>query len=119
MNATNILVALRESANDLLRADGIYPILDYGWDDAETPSAEFTGIAMWTTDAPFELDFNFWDRSSPPPNPTERDEIFHKAGEDFIGTMEIARNSLATKTRFNHYQSPLHWRLDASVLRRT
>jgi hypothetical protein len=108
MNATNLLVALRNSANELLQAHGIYPVLDYGWDDAETPSAEYTGIAMWTTDAPFELDFNFWDRSSPPPNPTERDEIFHKAGEDFIGTMEIARNSLGL-TRYSwEHRNPAH-----------
>lgn len=108
MNATNLLVALRNSANELLRADGIYPILDYGWDDAETPSAEFTGIAMWTTDAPFELDFNLWDRSSPPANPTERDEIFHKAGEDFIGTMEIARNSLGLTRHSWEHRNPAH-----------
>ena len=38
--------------------------------------------------------FPFWNRDSPPPVPTDRDEVFYKAGEDFIGTMELARNAL-------------------------
>lgn len=37
----------------------------------------------------------------PAGEPTERDEIFHKAGEDFIGTMEIARNSRAAPAIFH------------------
>lgn len=99
MESNNLLVALQKTANRLLSADGIYSILDYGWDDAETPSSEYTGLAMWSTDAPFEPDF-FWERTVPPLEPTERDEIFYKAGEDFIGTMELARNSLGL-TRYS------------------
>jgi hypothetical protein len=108
MEPINLLLALRNTANELLNADGIYPILDYAWDDADTPSSEYTGLAMWTTDAPFELDFDFWDRTVPPPEPTERDEIFHRAGEDFIGTMELARNSLGL-TRYSwEHRKPSH-----------
>jgi|ERR1035437_10159977 hypothetical protein len=102
MTPTNPMVALRNTANELLNADGIYPILDYGWDN-QTHSPEYIGLAMWTTDAPFELDFNFWHRTVPPPRPTEQDEIFHTAGEDFIGTMELARNSIGL-TRYSWEQ---------------
>jgi hypothetical protein len=63
---------------------------------------------MWTTDAPFKPDFNFWHRTVPPPEPTERDEIFHKTGEDFIGTMELARNCIGL-TRYSwEHRNPDH-----------
>lgn len=91
--SNNLLVRLRKNADELLSAEGIYSILDYAWDGPDTFSEGYVGLAMWTTHAPFEPDL-FWDRQTPPPKPTERDEIFHKAGEDFIGTMELARNSL-------------------------
>ena len=83
MEPNNLLEKLRTTANEFLNADGIYPVLDYAWEDEDTPSTEYTGLAMWTTDAPFELDHNFWRRTVPPPEPTEQDEIFHKAAEDF------------------------------------
>jgi hypothetical protein len=90
----NLMLRLRNTANDLLNSDGLYPVLDYGWDGPETPSSDFVGLAMWTTDAPFEPDVNFWNRNTPPAEPTERDEIFHRSGEDFIGAMELARNAI-------------------------
>ncbi len=43
MEPNNLLVALRNTANELLSADGTYPILDYGWDDADTPPPQYTG----------------------------------------------------------------------------
>jgi hypothetical protein len=108
MEPNNLLAALRNTANELLNADGVYPILNYGWDDDETPSSEYTGLAMWTTDAPFKVDCNFWRETVSPPEPTERDEIFHKAGEDFIGTMELARNSIGL-TRYSwEHRNPDH-----------
>lgn len=94
MESANLLTALRKIVNDLLNAEGIYPVLDYGWEDVDTPSSEFAGLAMWITDAPFEPDFNCWDRVAPPPEPSTRDQIFYKAGEDFVGTMDLARASI-------------------------
>ena len=100
MEPNDLLEKLRTTAGEFLNADGIYPVLDYAWEGEDTPSSEYTGLAMWTTDAPFELDHNFWHRTVPPPEPTEQDEIFHKAAEDFIGTMELARNSIGL-TRYS------------------
>ncbi len=43
MEPNNLLVTLRNTANELLSADGTYPILDYGWDDADTPPPPIYG----------------------------------------------------------------------------
>ncbi|MGA9355109.1 MAG: hypothetical protein WBV46_15560 [Terriglobales bacterium] len=64
MEPNDLLEKLRTTANEFLNADGIYPALDYAWEDEDTPSSEYTGLAMWTTDAPFELDHNFWHRTA-------------------------------------------------------
>ena len=100
MERNNLLETLRNTANEFLGADGIYPVLDYAWEGEDTPSSEYTGLAIWITDAPFKLDHNFWHRTVPPPEPTKQDEIFHKAATDFIGTMELARNSIGL-TRYS------------------
>jgi hypothetical protein len=99
----DLMMQLDDRAAELLTAAGIYPVLDYGWDGEDTPSDQYVGLAMWTTDAPFKPAFAFWNRQTPPPLPSERDEIFHRAGEDFFGTMEFARNAVgATLYRFEH-----------------
>jgi len=95
VESENLLQALQREADEILVKEEIYPVMSYAWVDEGTPSDEYTGLAMWSTDAPFKPTFfNFWNRDSPPPVPTERDEVFYKAGEDFIGTMELARNAL-------------------------
>lgn len=94
MDSENLLLALQRAASEILVKEEIYPVMSYAWVDENTPSDEYTGLAMWSTDAPFKLAFDYWHRKSPPPVPTARDEVFHRAGEDFIGTMELARNAL-------------------------
>jgi hypothetical protein len=49
---------------------------------------------MWITDAPFKLDNRWVFEGTTPPQPTSRDHVFHSAGEDFVGTMDLARNAL-------------------------
>lgn len=68
MESNNLSISLRNAANELLSAEGIYSILDYGWGDAETASAEYPGLVMWSTNAPFEPDFDPWDLTTPPPS---------------------------------------------------
>jgi hypothetical protein len=58
---------------------------------------------MWSTDAPFKLDSRFWGMATPPQMPTPQDEVFLKASEDFLGTMNLARNALAlTRYCYEH-----------------
>lgn len=93
MEPENLLEALQRETNQILIKEKLCSVMSYGWVDENTASDEYTGLAMWTTDAPFTPSYG-WNRHSPPPIPTERDEVFYKAGEDFIGTMELARNAL-------------------------
>jgi hypothetical protein len=90
----NLLSTLNKEAGTLLNAAGVHSVLDYAWEGEDTPSSKYLGLAIWTSDAPFRLSWNVWDRSAPPPMPSQRDETFYKAGEDFIGTMELARNAI-------------------------
>jgi hypothetical protein len=90
----NLLVQLHEQTAQLLRAAEIYSVLDYAWEGENIPAADYVGLAIWSTDAPFEPDWFPWNRRTPPPIPTKRDETFYKAAEDFIGTMELARNAI-------------------------
>ena len=90
----NLLTALIEKASSLLSDAGLYSVLDYAWQGEDEPSGEYIGLAMWTTDAPFKPSWHLWDRTAPPKKPSLHDEAFYKAGEDFIGTMEMAREAI-------------------------
>ena len=90
----NLLATLHMQATEMLNNIGVYSVLDYAWEGEDTPSDEYLGLAIWSSDAPFKPRWNIWDQTSLPPMPTERDEIFYKAGEDFIGTMELAKNAI-------------------------
>ncbi len=90
----SLLVKLYDEATALLDAAGIHAVLDYAWADEDTPSEDHIGLAMWSTDAPFEPDWFHWDKTSPPHTPTKQEETYYKAAEDFLGTMELARNAI-------------------------
>jgi len=92
--APDLLAALHEQSSQLLNAAGIYSVLDYAWEDENTPADAYLGLAIWSTDAPFEPDWFGWTRSKPPVMPTKQEEAYYKAAEDFIGTMELARNAI-------------------------
>ena len=92
--APNLLLALQEQSAQLLNAAGIYSVLDYAWQDENTPADDYVGLAMWSTDAPFTPDWFGWNRTKPSAMPTKQQEAYYKAAEDFIGTMELARNAI-------------------------
>ena len=102
--AVNLLQSLQHEIDQILAQEQIYEALDYAWEDENTFSDAYVGLAMWLQDAPFELDHNYWHRKTPPPNPTARDEFFHKSGEDFVGTMNLSRRALgvALYSQANH-----------------
>ena len=100
----NLLQSLQHEIDEMLAQEQIYEALDYAWEDENTPSDSYTGLAMWLQDVPFQLDEDLWHRKSAPPNPTARDEFFLKSGEDFIGTMNLSRRALgvALYSQANH-----------------
>jgi hypothetical protein len=90
----NLLLMLHEETTELLNAAGIYSVPAYAWEDENTPAEEYLGLAIWSTDAPFEPDWFGWNRTKPPAMPTKQQEAYYKAAEDFLGTMELARNAI-------------------------
>jgi hypothetical protein len=90
----DLLLKLHEQTAELLNAAGIYSVLDYAWEGENTPADDYVGLAMWSTDAPFEPDWFGWNRTKPPAMPAKQQEAYYKAAEDFLGTMELARNAI-------------------------
>jgi hypothetical protein len=91
-----LLAAIDEEAERLLRAHHIYDVLSYGWSGPDTPNDEYVGLAMWSTQPPFEPDWEALTSEGKPVTyaPTKSDEVLLRNGEDFVGTMEFARHSL-------------------------
>jgi hypothetical protein len=90
----SLLKALQSESENLLNGDGIFPVMDFGWEDHHTPNSEYVGLAMWTMDAPYELDWERIFRGQSTPVPTPREKTFLRTGQDFVGTMNLARNAM-------------------------
>jgi len=90
----NLLLKLHEQIAEPLNAAGIYSVLNYAWEGENTPADDYLGLAIWSTDAPFEPDWFRWNRTKPPARPTKQQEAYYKAAEDFLGTMELVRNAI-------------------------
>lgn len=90
----DVLAALNQKARDLLVANRIYDINQYGWLDHETPDPDLVGHFVYQTEPPFRCDWQaFLGGAKPTYAPTNRDEALTLAGEDFLGTMAFARRS--------------------------
>jgi hypothetical protein len=57
VDSKNLLTALKEAASELLHKEGLYSVLDYGWEGEDTPSGEYIGLAMWTTAEPITIKY--------------------------------------------------------------
>ncbi len=90
-----LLSKIHDEAEELLAANGVYDVHGYAWLDQDRPDPEYIGHAMWELTPPFEhewLDPREGGRVTY--EPTKRDEVLVRNGEDFVGTMEFARRSL-------------------------
>lgn len=91
----SLLGELQQVANKLLKLNGIYDVLSYGWLDHDTPDGEYIGHSIWQTSPPFDPDWTaLFDGRTIPYLPTNADEWITRSGEDFIGTMKFARRSI-------------------------
>ena len=90
-----LLTAIHDEAEQLLESHEVYEVHGYAWLDQDTPDPEYIGHAMWELTPPFQHDWMGLQRGGTVTyEPTERDEILLRNGEDFIGSMEFARRSL-------------------------
>jgi hypothetical protein len=91
----SLMGALRDQAEELLVENKLWGVSAYGWQDADTPDAEYCGIAFWEMYPPFEPDWKtLLEGHAPEYVPTKRDEVLVTSGEDLIATMMFARRSL-------------------------
>jgi hypothetical protein len=78
-----------------LRNAGVYSVAAYGWMDHETPDPEYMGHNLWQIDPPFEPDFSaMMNGEVVKYEPTTRDEVLTRNGEDFVAVMIAARRSM-------------------------
>jgi hypothetical protein len=75
----------------VLSEAGVYNIDSHGWLDVDTVDPEFAGHAMWQISPPYE--FLFYS-SRPHRRPNVLDCILTVSGNDFIGLMHAARDSI-------------------------
>jgi hypothetical protein len=102
------LQVLHDEVDDLLTAHKLWDVSAYGWQDADTPDAEYGGIAMWEMNPPFEHDWGVLLEEGRRPKyaPSKRDEVLLKSGEDLTGTMIFARRSLGLALCFAAVAKP-------------
>ena len=86
---------LDRRSTDLLCAQKLYDIGNYGWLDQENIDPAYLGHAMWQTNPPTEVDWDFlFFGTAVGTRPTEKQVLLMVAGNDFEGTMRAARLSL-------------------------
>ena len=100
-----LLKVLHDEAEELLITNEVWS--SYGWQDEDTPDAEYAGIAMWELNPPFEHDWGFLlEGRAPKDPPTKRQEILMGSGEDLLAAMTFARRSLGMALCFSFVSDP-------------
>jgi hypothetical protein len=103
----SLLGVLHDEAEELLVQNKVWDVSTCGWEDADTPNAEYFGIAIWEMNPPFEHEWGtLLEGHTPKHHPTERDEILLRTGEDLIATMIFARRSLGMALCFAAVSDP-------------
>ncbi|MDF0651232.1 MAG: hypothetical protein CV081_02155 [Nitrospira sp. LK265] len=83
-----------EYLENALHASNLYSLQEYAWEDADTPSSEYVGFAMWQTDQP-DIDFNaLMDLRPVARPPTDIETALLTMGEDYCGLMDSSRYSI-------------------------
>src|SRR5258708_856832 len=89
------LESLESAATAALIAADVYDIGNYGWLNENEADPDFIGHAMWQTDQPLARALDDPLEEQPVrERPSPRDKQILVAGEDFCGTMRLARLSI-------------------------
>jgi hypothetical protein len=90
-----LLKDLDSEIEEILNAEGVFPVSSHGWIDHDTEDPEYAGHAMWQTDPPFQHDFStLLGGGVVQYAPTLRDEVLTRSGDDFEAVMISARRSI-------------------------
>lgn len=92
-----LLKDLDSEIEEILNSEGIFSVGSYGWLDHDTVDPESAGHAMWQTDPPFDPDFStLLNGGVVRYEPSLRDEVLTRNGDDFEAVMISARRSIGT-----------------------
>jgi hypothetical protein len=90
-----LLRDLGSEIEEILNAEDVFPVSSYGWIDHDTEDPEYVGHAMWQTDPPFQHDFStLLGGGIVHYEPSLRDEVLTRNGDDFEAVMISARRSI-------------------------
>ena len=90
-----LLKDMDEKVERLLNHEGIYAVGSYGWMNHDEADPDYIGHMIWQTDPPFQPDFEtILGGGLFTYEPTERDEVLTRNGEDFVAVMNAARRSI-------------------------
>jgi hypothetical protein len=95
ITAEDVICYLKKETDSLLCSNGVYDIGNYGWQSEDTVDPEYAGHAMWQTNPPFEMEWEYVFDNAPVRNkPTDKQKLLSIAGNDFEGLMQASRLSL-------------------------
>jgi hypothetical protein len=102
------LQAVKDAAEELLRARGVWDIDSYGWLDMEEPDPDFIGYVMWIQSPPYDHDIMNWQYNIPPRRaPTDQEESLVALGHDFFGFMKTSRHFIGHTLLYEPHMRPM------------
>lgn len=86
---------LDQEVTDMLLANHVYDIGNYGWQSEDTEDPDYIGHAMWQISPPIETEWEYLMGTGPTRHrPTEKEKLLTVAGNDFEGLMRASRMSI-------------------------
>lgn len=95
ITAEKLVKYLDQEAGNLLLTHDVYDIGNYGWQSEDTVDPKYIGHAMWQTNPPTEMEWDYlFDNVPVKHRPTEKEKLLTVAGSDFEGLMRASRLSI-------------------------
>jgi hypothetical protein len=103
------LQAVKDAADELLRARGVWDIDSYdGWANLEDPDPASFGYRMWIETPPYDHNVMEWQHNVPPRRaPTAREQTLMELGHDFFGLMKTARHCIGQALLYEPHAKPI------------
>ncbi|MEO8383124.1 MAG: hypothetical protein ABI779_25935 [Acidobacteriota bacterium] len=102
------LQAVKDAANELLRARGVWDIDTYGWRNMDEMDPDFLGYVMWVQVPPYDHDIMRWQNDVPPRRaPTPQEQTLMELGHDFFGLMKTARHTIGQALLYEPNARPM------------